>query len=126
LSRAPAQCFALLLLFASALLLTGCRQRPGTRGGGGDRDDDDDGLSFLWLGAAPVALAALSSGFTAALTQKVLKGVGARNSSLFSIEVFPPPRPATSKRATRRYETAAGADCATARAARSIRIEAQR
>eukprot|EP00931_Biecheleriopsis_adriatica_P093954 TRINITY_DN67671_c0_g1_i1.p1 TRINITY_DN67671_c0_g1~~TRINITY_DN67671_c0_g1_i1.p1 ORF type:complete len:375 (+),score=60.30 TRINITY_DN67671_c0_g1_i1:37-1125(+) len=76
------QCFALLLLFVSAVLLA--KQQPSRRSG---VEDFDNRSTFYWLGVAPVMAAALSSGLTAALTQRALKGSQGRNSWLYSIEL---------------------------------------
>ncbi|CAE7598014.1 MCM5 [Symbiodinium pilosum] len=75
------QCFALILLFISALLLgmKGCASfKAHTR-----RDTAD---SFVF-GILPVVVAALSSGLTAAITQRTLKGTAGRNSWLYSMEL---------------------------------------
>jgi len=76
------QCFALLLLFVSAVLLAHKSK------GGVSADHAEDGLAAtFWLGIVPVLAAALSSGLTAALTQRALKGEKGRNSWLYSIEL---------------------------------------
>jgi len=77
------QCFALVLLFVSALLLgtKGCSsfKKHSVRDGSAS-----DGFVF---GVLPVVVAALSSGLTAAMTQRTLKGSAGRNSWLYSMEL---------------------------------------
>lgn len=75
------QCFALFLLFLSALLLAKKKATPVTPMEDLARDD------HFWLGVVPVLCAVLSSGLTAALTQRALKGSEGRNSWLYSMEI---------------------------------------
>lgn len=60
------QCLALFLLFLSALLLSKRRSTESTN-------------ESFWLGVLPVLVAVLSSGLTAALTQRALKGAQGRS-----------------------------------------------
>ncbi|CAE7209576.1 ROCK1 [Symbiodinium natans] len=77
------QCFALVLLFVSALLL-------GTKGFSSKSSRDTAGADAgdaFFFGVLPVVTAALSSGLTAAMTQRTLKGAQGRNSWLYSMEL---------------------------------------
>lgn len=73
------QCFALFLLFLSALLLAKKRSTP--------MDDLLPRDDRFWLGVVPVLCAVLSSGLTAAMTQRALKGAQGRNTWLYSMEI---------------------------------------
>ncbi|CAJ1457142.1 unnamed protein product, partial [Effrenium voratum] len=74
------QCFALFLLFVSALLLA--KRRPSSATADHLHRDET-----FWLGVVPVLVAVLSSGLTAALTQRALKGSQGRNTWLYSMEI---------------------------------------
>lgn len=73
------QCFALFLLFLSALLLSKKRSTS--------VDDLMPRDERFWLGVVPVLVAVVSSGLTAALTQRALKGAFGRNTWLYSMEI---------------------------------------